>query len=93
VTTSNAANRDPDARLYRQSHNTGAQLSYMGHVLMEHRIGLVRSAHVSLAGGRSEREAALMMLDKDSESPRLDRNPLRLTQGGGRPTPGEAAGV
>ncbi len=23
----------------RKSHNTGAQLSYMGHVLMEHRSG------------------------------------------------------
>ena len=54
-----ASTSDPDARLYRKSHNTGAQLSYMGHVLMEHRSGLVRSAHVSLAGGRSEREAAL----------------------------------
>ena len=54
-----ASTSDPDARLYRKSHNTGAQLSYMGHVLMEHRSGLLRSAHVSLAGGRSEREAAL----------------------------------
>ncbi|BAU73901.1 Hypothetical protein ppKF707_4113 [Metapseudomonas furukawaii] len=36
----------------------------MGHVLMEHRSGLVRSAHVSLAGGRGEREAALLMLGK-----------------------------
>jgi len=49
-----ASTSDPDARLYRKSHNTGAQLSYMGHVLMEHRSGLVRSAHVSLAGGRGE---------------------------------------
>lgn len=59
-----ASTSDPDARLYRKSHNTGAQLSYMGHVLMEHRSGLVRSAHVTLAGGRGEREAALAMLSK-----------------------------
>lgn len=59
-----ASTSDPDARLYRKSHNTGAQLSYMGHVLMEHRSGLVRSAHVTLAGGRGEREAALAMLGK-----------------------------
>ena len=59
-----ASTSDPDARLYRKSNNTGAQLSYMGHVLMEHRSGLVRSAHVTLAGGHGEREAALAMLSK-----------------------------
>lgn len=34
----------------------------MGYVLMEHLRGLVRSADVSLASGRGEREAALEML-------------------------------
>lgn len=59
-----ASTSDPDARLYRKSHNVGAQLSYLGHVLMEHRSGLVRGAHVTLASGRGEREAALTLLGK-----------------------------
>ena len=54
---------DPDARLYRKSVKTGALLSYQGHILMEHRNGLVRDARVSLATGRGERETALVMLD------------------------------
>ena len=40
-----ASTSDPDARLYRKG-NTGAQMSYMGHALMEHRSGLVRAACV-----------------------------------------------
>jgi transposase len=53
---------DPQARLYRKSSNTGAVLSYQGHVLMEHRNGLVRDARVSLASGHGERTTALEML-------------------------------
>ena len=52
---------DPDARLYRKG-NTGAQLSYQAHVLMEHRSGLVRAACVTQASGHGERDAALAML-------------------------------
>lgn len=52
---------DPDSRLFRKG-NTGAQLSYQGHVLMEHRSGLVRAACVSLATGFGERESALSLL-------------------------------
>ncbi len=48
-----ASTSDPDARLYRKSHNVGAQLSYLGHVLMEHRSGLVRGAHVTLAADKA----------------------------------------
>ncbi len=36
-----ASTTDPEARLYRQSANTAAQLCHMGHVLMENRHGLV----------------------------------------------------
>lgn len=57
-----ASTSDPDARLYRKSHNSGAQLSCMGHMLMEHRSGLVRRARVSLACGHGKREKALAML-------------------------------
>jgi transposase len=54
---------DPDARLYRKSHNAAAVLCYQGHVLMENRCGLVVSAVVTHATGSGEREAALAMLD------------------------------
>jgi transposase len=54
---------DPDARLFRKSHNTAATLCYQGHVLMENRSGLVVSAVVTHADGFGERAAALAMLD------------------------------
>lgn len=56
-----ASTSDPDARLFRKG-NTGAQLSYQGHVLMEHRSGLVRAACVSHATGLGERASALALL-------------------------------
>ena len=54
---------DPDARIYRKSHNTAAILCYQGHALMENRNGLVVGAVVSHAGGYGERRAAVAMLD------------------------------
>ena len=54
---------DPDARLYRKSHNTASILCYQGHVLMENRVGLAVRAMVTHAGGTGERAAALAMLD------------------------------
>jgi transposase len=58
-----ASTTDPDARLYRKSHNTASNLCYQGHILMENRSGLVVSAIVSHADGTGERAAALAMLD------------------------------
>lgn len=55
---------DPEARLYRKSHNQPAKLSYMGHALMENRHGLVVDGLVSLATGMAERQAALDLLDR-----------------------------
>ncbi len=60
---SHASTTDPDARLYRKSHNTASILCYQGHALMENRNGLVVSAVVSHADGWGERQAALAMLD------------------------------
>jgi transposase len=54
---------DPDARLFRKSHNTASILCYQGHVLMENRSGLVVGAVVTHADGTGERIAALAMLD------------------------------
>ncbi|MBV9911092.1 MAG: IS5 family transposase, partial [Sinobacteraceae bacterium] len=53
---------DPDAELFRKSHNEGAIPCHMGHVLMENRNGLVVDTRVTQANGRAEREAALEML-------------------------------
>jgi transposase len=54
---------DPDARLFRKSHNTAAILCFQGHALMENRSGLVVGAVVTHADGIGERAAALAMLD------------------------------
>jgi transposase len=57
-----ASTTDPDARLYRKSNNAEARLAYLGHVLMEHRHGLIVDAHATVADGFAEREAATTML-------------------------------
>lgn len=54
---------DPDARQYRKGFNTAALQCYQGHVLMEHRSGLVVGAMVTHADGYGERAAALALLD------------------------------
>jgi transposase len=53
---------DPEARLYKKSAAGEARPSYLGHVVMENRNGLVRKPCVTEAGTRQEREAALRML-------------------------------
>lgn len=58
-----ASTTDPDARIFRKSHNTASMLCYQGHVLMENRNGLVVSAVVTPADGFGERGAAVAMLD------------------------------
>lgn len=53
-----ASTTDPDARLYRKSKNTSAQLCHMGHVLLENRNGLVVDVATTQANGTAKREAA-----------------------------------
>ena len=53
---------DPDARLYRKSGGTESRLAYLGHVLLEHRSGLIVDATVTPADGHGERDAALTMI-------------------------------
>ncbi len=55
---------DPEARLARKGKGQPAKLSYMGHVLMDHRHGLPVDVEVTAATGYAEREAALAMLDR-----------------------------
>jgi transposase len=53
---------DPDARLYKKASGQPARLGYLGHVLMEHRSGLIVHATVTAADGYGEREAAVAMV-------------------------------
>jgi transposase len=54
---------DPDARLFRKSQGSEAKLSYLGHVLMENRNGLLVQTFLTEANGRAEREAAMLMAE------------------------------
>jgi transposase len=54
---------DPDARLYKKARGREARLGYLGHVLMEHRSGLIVKASVTPADGYGERDAALVMIE------------------------------
>jgi transposase len=53
---------DPEARLARKGSGKEARLSYLGHVLMENRNGLVIDARLTQADGMAERWAAEEML-------------------------------
>jgi transposase len=53
---------DPDARLYRKGGGQEARLSYLGHVLVENRNGLIVDAMATEADGFAERDAALLMM-------------------------------
>lgn len=54
---------DPDARLYKKARGREARLGYLGHLLMEHRSGLIVKATVTPATGHGERDAALVMIE------------------------------
>lgn len=55
---------DPDARLYKKARGREARLGYLGHVLMEHRSGLLVDTAVTPATGHGERDAALVMAQR-----------------------------
>jgi len=57
-----ASMTDPDAKLYRRSHHGEARLSYLGHLLIENRHGLIVEATATRANGYGERDAAVTML-------------------------------
>ena len=59
-----ASTTDPDARLARKGKGKEAKLCLAGHVLMENRNGLAVDVLLSHATGTAEREAALVMLDR-----------------------------
>jgi transposase len=55
---------DPEARLYRKSKGSEAKVSYLGHVLMENRNGLLVQTMVTEANGTAERDAAMLMAER-----------------------------
>jgi len=55
---------DPQARLYKKSTAGEAKPSYLGHVIIENRHGLVVAACATQSSTTAEREAALAMLDE-----------------------------
>lgn len=52
---------DHEARLYKKGKGKEAKLSFMGHVLMENKNGLVVDTRLTMATGKAEREAAISM--------------------------------
>jgi transposase len=63
-----ASTTDPDARLARKGKGKEAKLCLAGHILMENRNGLAVDVLLTHATGTAEREAALMMLDRQPGS-------------------------
>ena len=59
---------DPDARLARKGHGKEAKLSYAGHVLLDHRHGLVANVCVTAATGTAERDAAVLLLTESADT-------------------------
>ena len=55
---------DPACRLYKKSKGAEAKMSYLGHVRMENRNGLLVRTMVTQADGTAERDAALRMASK-----------------------------
>jgi transposase len=61
-----ASTTDPDARLYRKGRGKEAKLCHTGHLLMENRNGLIVDAMVTPATGSAERDAAEVMLRRQT---------------------------
>jgi transposase len=57
-----ASTTDPDARLFRKSHNSESRLAYLGHLLIENRHGLIVDAMATQADGSAERDAAALLV-------------------------------
>ena len=76
---------DPESRLYKSSAAGEAKPSYLGHVVMENRNGLIVERCVSESGKRAEREAALEMLKAMVARSKAKRKPgegIEITVGG-----------
>jgi transposase len=68
-----ASTTDPEARLYKKGPGKESKLSFMGHVTMDNRHGLVVATHYTQATGTAERDAAHTMLQSLRKNNRLRR--------------------
>lgn len=59
-----ASTTDTEARLYKKGRGQAAKLSYLAHVLMENRSGLLLDILVTQASGTAERDGAITMLKR-----------------------------
>src|SRR5581483_8137908 len=59
-----ASKTDPESLLARKGDGKKSKLSYCGNLLMENPNGLIVDAEVFQANGTTERDAALIMLEK-----------------------------
>jgi transposase len=74
---------DPQARLFKKSAAAEARPSYLGHLLMENRHGLIVQACATMCATSAEREAALGLLDQWGRSPgRVNEQTPWITLGG-----------
>jgi transposase len=55
---------DPQSRLYKKGNGQEAKLSYLGHIVIENRNGLIREVMSTQADGQAETDAALLMAAK-----------------------------
>ena len=62
---------DPDVRLARKANRQASFLAYAGHVLMQNRHGLVAQSCLAHATGTAERDAALMLVDRQAPRQRI----------------------
>jgi len=67
---------DPEARLFKKSRGSESKLSFLAHVLMENRNGLVVDTRLTKSTGKAERESAWVM------ARRVRRGNRRITLGG-----------
>ena len=58
-----ASTTDPEAMLHRKGPGKEAKLAYLGHVLLDHRHGLVANVCATHATGTAERDAAVVLLE------------------------------
>jgi transposase len=58
------APHEPQAKLFRKGKGQPAKLYYMGHVLMEHRLGLPIDAEFTEADGYAERATAIRLMKR-----------------------------
>jgi len=81
---------DAEARLYKKTTAGESKSSYLGHVMIENRHGLVVAACATQSSTTAEREAALAMLDQQGRRPeRITAATVPITLGADKLYQGE----